>query len=58
MKELRVSCPSCHKVCEVHLEEGDLEEGQTTEGFEWPCRACHTAFSFDVHVEILNKKTL
>jgi hypothetical protein len=34
MRELRVRCPQCKKWCEVNLDEGDLTEGGTSEGFE------------------------
>ena len=56
MAALKVVCPQCAKYCDVPVEDGDLTENSTTEGFEWQCQ-CGCAFSFDVHVEINNKET-
>lgn len=56
MRELIVTCPECHEPCGVHLEEGDLRENSTTEGFEWTCLKCLSDFSFDVYVDVMNKE--
>jgi hypothetical protein len=53
-----VSCPWCGKGCYAAIEDGDLEEGQTTEGFFSRCVICGCSFSFDVHVDTLNKTIL
>ena len=54
--ELIVNCPGCDIPCGVPLEGGDLEEGRTTEGFEWTCHDCETVFRFDVYVDVMNKQ--
>lgn len=54
MKELSVSCPKCNAWCDINLEEGELIEESTSEGFEADC-ACGCSFAFDVYVEIENK---
>lgn len=55
MPVMSIECPSCCKYCSVPIEEGDLIENGTTEGFEWQCQ-CGCAFHFDVHLEIMNKE--
>ena len=57
MKQLDVRCPDCGDLCGVTLEMGELTEGDTSEGFEGKCD-CGCFFSFDVYVEILNKKII
>ena len=52
---MRVVCPKCGKYCHIPVEDGDLVEDSTTEGFEWTC-SCGCDFSFDIHFEVMNKE--
>ena len=54
MQPLEVECPECNAVCGVPVEQGELREGMTTEGFEIDCK-CGCTFTFDVYVDVMNK---
>ncbi|MDR1945678.1 MAG: hypothetical protein LBQ51_00705 [Desulfovibrio sp.] len=58
MEVLEVKCPKCESLCGVLMEERELSENTTLEGVEVECDKCGCEFSFDLAIDLLNKKTL
>lgn len=56
MKELVVKCPQCKALCGINLVMSDLVEGYTSTFKDVFCNKCECRFSFDVYVDVLNKK--
>jgi hypothetical protein len=58
VRELKVWCPTCLQECGVDLDEGDLAENSTTEGFLSMCDKCGCHFRFDVYVDVMNMEKI
>jgi len=52
-----VKCSDCESQCSVVIERNELEEDCITEGFQHTC-PCGCTFTFDVHVDVMNKVTV